>query len=76
MRSMAVLGSLVIATALLGCGATPQDIEELKSSQKDILAKIDALSAEVKKVAAARPAPAAPNQPDPNRVSAAAGGGS
>jgi protein-disulfide isomerase len=67
---MAVLGSLVIAGSLLGCGATPQDIEELKSAQKDILAKIDALSGEVKQIAA-RPAaapPAAANQPDPNRV--------
>jgi protein-disulfide isomerase len=69
MRSIALLGSLVVATCLLGCGATPQDIEEIKSGQKDILAKIEALSGEVKKVAAARPTPPArPNQPDPNRV--------
>jgi len=67
MRSTALLGSLVIATSLMGCGATPQDIEELKNAQKDILAKIEALSGEVKKVASARPAPR-PNQPDPNRV--------
>lgn len=69
MRSIALGGSLLAAVALVGCGATPQDIDEIKSAQKDILAKIDALSGEVKKVAAARPAaPAAPNQPDPNRV--------
>lgn len=69
MRSTALLGSLVIAASLMGCGATPQDIEELKNAQKDILAKIDALSGEVKKVAAApRAAPTPPGQPDPNRV--------
>ena len=67
MRSMALLGSLVMAAALMGCGATPQDVEELKNAQKDILAKIDALSGEVKKINAARPAPP-PGQPNPNRV--------
>jgi protein-disulfide isomerase len=69
MRSTALLGSVVILATLVGCGATPQDIEEIKSAQKDILAKIDALSGEVKKVASARPAAApSPGQPNPNRV--------
>lgn len=67
MRRMRLLGSLVMAAALMGCGATPQDIDEIKSAQKDILAKIEALSAEVKKVATAQPPPR-PNMPDPNRV--------
>jgi protein-disulfide isomerase len=62
-------GLLVLAAVVVmgGCGATPQDVEELKSNQKDILAKIEALSGEVKKIATARP-PAAPGQPDPNKV--------
>jgi len=63
MRS-AVLVLMAMVT-LWGCGATPQDIEELKKNQKDILAKLETLSADVK----ARPAaPAAPNQPDPNKI--------
>jgi protein-disulfide isomerase len=66
MRSgLLILGGLV---ALGGCGATPQDIQEIKSGQKDILAKIEALSGEVKQVAAARAPAAAPGQPDPNKV--------
>jgi protein-disulfide isomerase len=67
MLRTALLSSLVLVAGLVGCGATPQDIDEIKSTQKDILAKIDALGTELKKVASARPAPA-PNQPDPNRV--------
>ena len=39
MRS-AVLVLMAMVT-LWGCGATPQDIEELKKNQKDILAKLD-----------------------------------
>ena len=63
MRS-AVLVLMVMVT-VWGCGATPQDIEELKKNQKDILAKLEALSADVK----ARPAaPAAPGQPDANKI--------
>ena len=66
MRS-AVLVLMALVT-LWGCGATPQDVEELKKNQKDILAKLEALSADVK-AAAARPAPAAaPGQPDPNKI--------
>src|SRR5262245_22357014 len=61
--------AVFILTAMVmlgGCGATPQDVEELKKNQKDILAKLEALSADVK----ARPAApaAAPGQPDPNKV--------
>ena len=60
--------AVLVLTALVtlwGCGATPQDVEELKKNQKDILAKLEALSADVK----ARPAaPAAPGQPDPNKI--------
>ena len=59
---------MAVVTAL-GCGATPQDIEELKKDQKDVLAKLDALTAEVKKIQTAAAArPAAPGQPDPNKV--------
>jgi protein-disulfide isomerase len=48
-----------------GCGATPQDVEELKKNQKDILAKLEALAADVK----ARPAaPAPPPGQDPNKI--------
>ncbi len=68
MALMALLSSSMLLAGVLGCGATPQDVAEIKSSQKDILAKVEALSGEVQKLAA-RPAPAAaPNQPDPNRV--------
>ena len=60
--------AVLVLTALVtvwGCGATPQDVEELKKNQKDILAKLEQLSADVK----ARPAaPAMPNQPDPNKI--------
>jgi len=66
MRSR-VWAVIAVATAL-GCGATPQDIEELKKDQKDVLAKLDALSAEVKKIQTAPARPAAPAQPDPNKV--------
>jgi protein-disulfide isomerase len=52
--------------AMSGCGATPQDVEELKKNQKDILAKLESLSGDVQKMGAARPAAAA--QPDPNKV--------
>ena len=69
--------AVFILTAMVmmwGCGATPQDVEELKKNQKDILAKLEALSADVK----ARPAApaAAPGQPDPNKIYALAVGNS
>jgi protein-disulfide isomerase len=54
--------------ALWGCGATPQDVEELKKNQKDILAKIESLSADVKAIASRPAAAAAPGQPDPNKI--------
>ena len=59
-----------------GCGATPQDVEELKKNQKDILAKLEALTADVKAAAARPAAPAAPGQPDPNKIYALSVGGS
>ena len=65
MRSRLVVLAAVVA--MVGCGATPQDIQEIKNNQKDILAKIQALSADVQKVASAKPAPP-PGQPDPNKV--------
>jgi protein-disulfide isomerase len=70
-RAVLVLTALVV---VWGCGATPQDVEELKKNQKDILAKLEALSADVK----ARPAApaAAPGQPDPNKVYALSVGNS
>jgi protein-disulfide isomerase len=51
-----------------GCGATPQDVEELKKNQKDILAKLEALNADVKAAAARPAAPTPPGQPDPNKI--------
>jgi protein-disulfide isomerase len=70
-RAVLVLTALVV---VWGCGATPQDVDELKKNQKDILAKLEALSADVK----ARPAApaAAPGQPDPNKVYALSVGNS
>jgi protein-disulfide isomerase len=70
-RAVLVLTALVV---VWGCGATPQDVEELKKNQKDILAKLEALSADVK----ARPAApaAAPGQPDPNKIYALSVGNS
>jgi len=70
-RAVLALTALVV---VWGCGATPQDVEELKKNQKDILAKLEALSADVK----ARPAApaAAPGQPDPNKVYALSVGNS
>jgi protein-disulfide isomerase len=60
--------AVAAVVALLGCGATPQDVDELKKNQKDILAKLDALTGEVKKVQTAGARPAGPAQPDPNKV--------
>jgi len=62
------VGALTALVALLGCGATPQDVEELKKNQKDILAKIEALTGEVKKIQTAAVRPPMPGQPDPNKV--------
>jgi len=60
--------AVAAVVALLGCGATPQDVDELKKNQKDILAKLDALTGEVKKVQTAGARPPGPAQPDPNKV--------
>ena len=65
MRSAVLV--LTALVAMWGCGATPQDIEELKKGQKDILAKLEALDTAVKARPAAAPA-AAPGQPDPNKI--------
>jgi protein-disulfide isomerase len=67
MRSALLVLAAVVAMG--GCGATPQDVQEIKNSQKDILAKIEALTGEVKKVQTAAAArPPAPGQPDPNKI--------
>jgi protein-disulfide isomerase len=66
MRSRVV--AVVALVATVGCGATPQDVEELKKNQQDILAKIEALTGEVKKIQTAAARPASPGQPDPNKV--------
>lgn len=60
---------LVLAAAVMawGCGATPQDVDELKKNQKDILAKLEALATDVKAVASRPAVPARPDQ-DPNKV--------
>ena len=62
-----VVGILVCAGALAGCGASPADVEEIKKGQKEILAKLDALDKAVQQVKAA---PAAGQRPqvDPNKV--------
>ena len=62
-----VVGILVCAGALAGCGASPADVEEIKKGQKEILAKLDALDKAVQQVKAA-PAAAARPQVDPNKV--------
>jgi protein-disulfide isomerase len=63
--------AVLVLTALVtlwGCGATPQDVEEIKKNQKDILAKLEALSGDVKTIASRPAAAAAPGQPDPNKI--------
>lgn len=63
MRLVAV--TFVVMAGLVGCGATPADVEEIKKGQKEILAKLDALDKAVQQVKA--PAAARP-QVDPNKV--------
>ena len=67
MRTNVLLGSLVVMVALAGCGVTPQDIDEIKGAQKDILAKLEALDTEIKKVKVPAKAAGRP-QVDPNKV--------
>lgn len=57
--------TFAVMTGLVGCGATPADVEEIKKGQKEILAKLDALDKAVQQVKA--PAAARP-QVDPNKV--------
>ncbi len=61
---------LAALAVLLACGPSPEEIEELKSQQQDILGKIAGLDQKVDKIAAARRAPARPTRPqmDPNKV--------
>lgn len=69
MRRIALIGGLVVLLGMIGCGATPKDVEEIKKGQQDILAKLASLDSDVKELKA-RPAaaPARPPAEDPNKV--------
>jgi len=69
MRRIGLIGGFVALLGVVGCGATPQDMEEIKKGQQDILAKIAALDDDVEELKS-RPAaaPARPPADDPNKV--------
>jgi protein-disulfide isomerase len=71
MRRIALIGGFVALLGMVGCGATPQDVEEIKKGQQDILAKLASLDTDVKELKS-RPAAAAaaarPPAEDPNKV--------
>jgi hypothetical protein len=50
MRRIALIGGFVALLGLVGCGATPQDVEEIKKGQQDILAKLASLDTDVKEL--------------------------
>jgi protein-disulfide isomerase len=79
MRRIALIGGFVALLGMVGCGATPQDVEEIKKGQQDILAKLASLDTDVKELKSRPAAAAAPGQPpaeDPNKVYEIAIGGS
>lgn len=64
-----------------GCGPSPQEIEEIKKTQTEILSKLEKdIMPKLEKIekmrAAAPAAPARPGRPDPNKVYAFAAGDS
>jgi protein-disulfide isomerase len=70
MRRIGLIGGFVALLGVLGCGATPQDMDEIKKGQQDILAKLAALDDDVEELKN-RPAAAAPARPpadDPDKV--------
>jgi len=69
MHRYALVAGFIALVGLVGCGATPQDMDDIKKGQKDILAKLESLDGEVKELKKAAPAPAAARpQVDPNKV--------
>jgi hypothetical protein len=62
------LATVVLAVAV-ACGPSPEQIDELKAQQKEILGKLGAVDTTLEKIAAASPAPT-PSAPavDPNQV--------
>lgn len=64
MRHAASLGLLAVLAA---CGANPEEFRELRDGQRQIMAKLADLEKKIEQ-GAARPAPQAAGQPDPNRV--------
>src|SRR6266481_4078424 len=57
--------AVVVLGVLAACGSSPEDMKELRDGQRQIMAKLNDLEKKVEQSAAR---PAAPGQPDPNRV--------
>ena len=57
------------AFLLTSCGASPEQVAEIKKSQEEILAKLEKeIIPKIDKLAAPAPAPQAPGRPDPAKV--------
>jgi len=58
--------SIGIVAVLAACGASPEDVRELREGQRKILAKLDELQKSLEQ--GGRPPAAAPTRPDPSKV--------
>jgi len=57
-----------LVALLAACGASPEDLREIRDGQREIRAKLADIEKKVEQMASRPAAPAGPQQPDPNRV--------